>query len=382
MKSIVYWSPFLTKIATIKSVLNSAIILKKKKKELDIYIINCIGEWCDYEKKIKSNNLIIINLFNFNLHKYLPKDSYLKSRFSLIVISVIVFFPLIFFLIKKKPNFFISHLNTLLIIFLSNFFKTKFIIRISGYPKLHFLRRLLWKSFSNKIYCIISPTETTKQMLIKSKIFEKKKIYKVEDPVFNLKKKYILKKNQFKLNKNSFNNILAIGRLTEQKNFSFLIKCFRIIENKYPNRFILNILGEGEERKNLSHLINNLHLDDKVNLIGYKSNVNYYLKKSFCFILSSLWEDPGFVLIEAAINKTFILSSNCPNGPKDFLANNKGGILFASNNMDDFTKKFDFMLSLNNIQKKKIINYSFKKAKAYTLEEHYCKISRILFNDL
>lgn len=371
MKKIFYWSPFLTKIATIKSVLNSASILKKKNKELDIYLINCVGEWEEYKDQILSKNLKIINLINFNLHRYLPKTGYIRSRFSLIIISIISFFPLLIILNKKKPDFFISHLNTMYTMIISLFFRIKFIIRISGYPQLHFLRKFLWKNLSNKIYAVICPTKSTKELLYKKKIFKKEIIYMVEDPIFSL--------DDIEKSGNNFtNNILAIGRLTKQKNFSFLIRCFKIIENKYPNKYILNILGEGEERKNLEKLIFELDLKNKVNLLGYKSDVKTYFKNSFCFVLSSLWEDPGFVLIESAINKTFILSSDCPNGPKEFLEDNKGGILYKSDDLDNFVKNFDLMLSLDDFNKNKIISYSLEKAKAYSFEEHYKKIFPII----
>ena len=114
---------------------------------------------------------------------------------------------------------------------------------------------------------------------------------------------------------------LSIGRLTKQKNFEFLVKCFSKLVKNDP-KLLLLILGEGERRKNLERKIKNYKLEKNVKLLGYKNNVYSYLKNCKFFILSSLWEDPGFVLIEAAINNTSIISSNCDNGPKDFLKNN------------------------------------------------------------
>ena len=55
------------------------------------------------------------------------------------------------------------------------------------------------------------------------------------------------------------------------------------------------------------------------------------MKKAKGFILSSLWEDPGFVLIEAAIMKTFVLSSNCLNGPNEIIKDNYSGVSFENN---------------------------------------------------
>ena len=73
-------------------------------------------------------------------------------------------------------------------------------------------------------------------------------------------------------------------------------------------------------------------LKDKITLIGYKDNVFEYFEKSKCFILSSLWEDPGFVLVESAYMNTPIISSDCDNGPKEILGDGSNGILFKSNN--------------------------------------------------
>ena len=43
--------------------------------------------------------------------------------------------------------------------------------------------------------------------------------------------------------------------------------------------------------------------------------------RSNALILSSLWEDPGFVMIEAALCNSYIISSDCKNGPREFLLN-------------------------------------------------------------
>ena len=55
-----------------------------------------------------------------------------------------------------------------------------------------------------------------------------------------------------------------------------------------------------------------------------------------CFLLCSLWEDPGFVLVEAGISNATVISSNCPNGPVEILENGKNGFLFESNSAKSF----------------------------------------------
>ena len=62
-KVIYYWSPFLGKVATIRSVLNSMIGLKKYKgKNYKIKLINCYGEWNNSRSRLKKKNIDIVDL--------------------------------------------------------------------------------------------------------------------------------------------------------------------------------------------------------------------------------------------------------------------------------------------------------------------------------
>ena len=51
------------------------------------------------------------------------------------------------------------------------------------------------------------------------------------------------------------------------------------------------------------------------------------IKSSDVFILSSLYEGLPNVLLESQVLKKFIISSNCPTGPREILLNGKGGDL-------------------------------------------------------
>ena len=108
------------------------------------------------------------------------------------------------------------------------------------------------------------------------------------------------------------------------------------------------ILGEGEERNKLEKLIKKLNLENKIFLVGYKPNIYKYLKKSEGFVLTSHWEDPGFVLIEAGFSNKIVLSSDCPNGPRELLNNNVNGFLYKKDSLVDFIedlKKFKIQTS-------------------------------------
>ena len=74
-----------------------------------------------------------------------------------------------------------------------------------------------------------------------------------------------------------------------------------------------------------------LNLNNRIFLLGHINNPFYFMKRASLFILTSLWEEVGFVIVEAALSNLLIISSDCPNGPKEFLDNGSGGFLFKSN---------------------------------------------------
>ena len=173
--------------------------------------------------------------------------------------------------------------------------------------------------------------------------------------------------------------LLAIGRLTKQKNFSFLIESFHQLNKKYQN-YNLYIIGDGEQKEILNKKIKNLNMEKKIFLLGYKKNIFPYLKNSKAFILSSLWEDPGFVLIEAGLMNKIVLSSDCPNGPVEILNNGKNGFLFKSNSTESFINNFEKMVNEDDMNIAKMKINLKKKCKEFTLYNHY-KILNSIVNE-
>ena len=230
---IFYWCPFLTHIATINAVKNSATSLKRYKKNINVKILNSVGEW----NFLKDNNynIDVEDTQKLNIYKLLPKEGYFKSRFSFLIIALLNLFPLLKIIKKKKPDFLIIHLLTILPIILSPILykDTKIILRISGLPNLKFGRGIFWKFFSKYIYAITTPTKLTADMLIENNVFNKKKVFLLRDPIINCNLINIKKKENIEeifLDKGFY---LSIGRLTNQKNFEFLLNSFcKNIEKK------------------------------------------------------------------------------------------------------------------------------------------------------
>ena len=223
---IFYWAPFISKVATVSSVIRSAeSILKysKRKNKINLAIVDAIGEWQDYKKKINPK-IEIINLSKKNFFHYLPSGSFFKSRFSYGLIFILTFFKLFNLINKEKPDYIIAHLLTSIPIFLTLIIKneTKIILRISGLPKLNFIRYIFWKFFSKKIYKVTCPTLATYEYLKKVDIFDQDKLFVLRDPIIQLHEFSKKKNEKIKdLEIEKKNLIIGIGRLTKQKNFFF-----------------------------------------------------------------------------------------------------------------------------------------------------------------
>ncbi len=385
MKNIYYWSPFISKIATIQAVINSTHSINQysKKNLFKASIVDAVHEWAEYEGLLKEKKVELIYLNKKSRFKSIRSNGFLKSRLLYIYIFFKSFFSLNRLLKKQKPEYLIIHLITSLPLILFCIFKyeTKLILRISGLPKMTFLRKMIWYLASKKIYKITCPTDDTYKDLLKYK-FLSNKLVVLKDPIINIKNINISKKTPPKLDDkvldivNNKEFFLSIGRFTRQKNFLFYLECIPEILKINKDLFFL-FIGQGEDKSEFLEQAQKLKILDRIFLIDYTNNVHFFMNRSKAFVLTSLWEDPGFVLVESGYNNCQVISSDCPNGPIEIIGND-GGYLFKSNS------KTNFIESVKNFLNDSDENRFFKKIalkkriKDFTSFQHFLKIKKIL----
>jgi len=124
--------------------------------------------------------------------------------------------------------------------------------------------------------------------------------------------------------------VLAVGRLTPQKDFTTLIRAFARVRRNRPVR--LMILGEGTDRQELEALVRLLKLEEDVSLPGFVENPYSYMAHADVFVLSSRWEGLPTVLIEALSCGTRVIATDCPSGPREILAGGLYGSLVPMHN--------------------------------------------------
>jgi len=116
----------------------------------------------------------------------------------------------------------------------------------------------------------------------------------------------------------------AVGRLHPQKGFTYLIRAFAIVRQVLPCKLV--ILGEGPLRGELEGLIASLGLVDDIALPGFQANPYNYVSNSAVFVLSSLFEGFGNVLVDALALGVPVVSTRCPVGPEDIITDGVTGI--------------------------------------------------------
>ena len=388
MNKIFYWSPFTTsKIATVKAVINSAGSLNKffNKNHFKTTIIDAVNEWKDFEDEIKEKKIELIHLNKDSFFNSFKKDGFLRSRFAYFYIFFKSFFPLIKILQEKKPDYLIIHLITSLPLFLFTFinFQSKLILRISGLPKMTFFRTLLWKLAVKNIYKITCPTHATYENLSKFE-FLKEKLCVLNDPILNINEIQKIKNKEVVISENIKQIILkkkyflSIGRFTKQKNYLYYLDCIPEILKLDKELYFL-FIGEGEDKKKFLEISKKLNVSERIFIIDHTKNVHYFMKNANALVLPSLWEDPGFVLVEAGYNGCQVISSNCPNGPSEIVGDD-GGYLFESNSKSSLVQTISFFLKDTEKSKlSKKINLK-KRLKKFTSFYHATRLKNKILN--
>lgn len=126
--------------------------------------------------------------------------------------------------------------------------------------------------------------------------------------------------------------ILGVGRLDPQKDFPILLRAFKRVRAQRDCRLV--ILGEGKLRDELAALARDLGIAEDVALPGFVDNPYAWMRRAAVFALSSAWEGSGNALTEAMALGTPVVSTECPDGPREVLDGGRYGPLVAVGDAD------------------------------------------------
>jgi len=122
-----------------------------------------------------------------------------------------------------------------------------------------------------------------------------------------------------------YKTLLTVGRLVEQKAYDVLLNAFARLPNR--ERYRLVIVGDGPLAEPLKILALALGISGWVDFVGYDMNPYRYMAKADLFVMSSIWEGLGNVLIEAMACGCPVVATDCPYGPSEILESGTYGYL-------------------------------------------------------
>ena len=292
--------------------------------------------------------------------KILTSNTNFWNNFSRRIKYLVCLIILIKAFLKNKNYVVLAFQANLYCTIICKLFGIKIIVRSNSSPSgwsRNFIKKFMYKNLLNLTDCII----------VNSLDFQKefKKLFNVKSVcIYNpLNKKEIISKSKKKINFPFFEkeenqlNIVNVARFTDQKDHLTLLKAVNLIKNKI--NFKLLIIGRGVNKEKMQNFIKKNSLDKRIKIINFQNNPFKYIGKSNLFILSSKFEGLPNVLLEAITLKKFVISSNCPTGPREILSSGKGGELFKIGDYKTLSRKIiTFHTNKSKFQKK--INFSFK----------------------
>lgn len=158
----------------------------------------------------------------------------------------------------------------------------------------------------------------------------------IPNPIMDDNLPYVLPENRSK-------EIVAVGRLSEEKNFEMLIKAFsKLAMLDYK----LIIYGDGPLRSDICSLIERLSLSDRVILKGKVQRVVDYISNADIFVMSSNYEGMPNALIEAMALGIPSISTDFRSGAaKELINNGENGLLIPINDLEALHQALTTLLS-------------------------------------
>jgi len=135
--------------------------------------------------------------------------------------------------------------------------------------------------------------------------------------------------------------MLCVCILTPRKGIDYLLESLSQLKEKRQD-FVLDIVGDGPNRKAYEELVRNLGLSDTVTFHGRQPEVANFMRRCDFFVLPSLYENFGVVYIEAMACGKPVIGTNA-GGPKEIISE-ETGILVPPKDTNALAEAIDCML--------------------------------------
>lgn len=304
----------------------------------------------NYNKLLSLISFEVFAIYNKNgkIKQKLEKIDNVNYLPSIFFKPYFLLFPYYYFKIKKiKPDFILVQTKKVLPLFAK-------IGKMLNIPVILVAHNDKIKLIDKANY-IFSITQYQKDIFVKNG-FDESKIFVIPN--------IIDKVVAFQEFKDFFNPPIfgTMCRFDPMKGIPVLIEACRILKEKNIN-FKLKIGGSPQkqylnEYKKILNLIKKYNLENNIELTGWVDNIENFYKSIDIFILPSVYEPFGIVLLEAMIHSKPIISS-LAEGPSEIFKNTKNDFVFP---VGDYQKLAELMIKMINNKElaKKLVEENYK----------------------
>ncbi len=313
----------------------------------------------DLNKKNRFDFFKLIILLAFRIYPKIKPD---------IVISFLIYTNLVVLIARKlssiKPHIIISERNY-----------TLWVQKNLQMPK---IKRILAKRIYSQADKIIAVSKGIGMNLLNTFKIPKKKIHVIYNGIDSALIKSMIEEpvNDTAWISDNTPIIIACGRLTYQKNYSLLLKAFAIMQKQIDSKLL--ILGQGEDRVSLGELTSRLGIQEKVIFLGFQKNPYKYMKASDIFVLSSLWEGFGNVIIEAMACGVPVISTKC-HGPEEIINDGINGILVPGEHPEAMADAIIRLLKDRRLAEH-LINGGYKRIEDFKVGKMIAEYEKVINN--
>lgn len=171
--------------------------------------------------------------------------------------------------------------------------------------------------------------------------------------------------------------VVAVGRLTKQKNYKLLLSAFADFV-KEENEYRLLIYGDGKEKEELKKICKDLEIQDFVCFKGSVEGVHKYIRNGEIYVMSSDYEGMPNALMEAMAMGYPVISTDCPSGgSRALIDDEKNGLLVSCNDKDALSDALK-RLSLDELFRERLGKNAIRVRDDYS-QEKIMRLWKMLF---
>lgn len=159
--------------------------------------------------------------------------------------------------------------------------------------------------------------------------------------------------------------LVAIARLAPEKHLDQMLRALKLLDGSLKVR--LAIVGEGSERANLASLIQDLGLEGRVDLLGYRANVFPYVQQADLVLHSCEYEGFPNAVLEAMACAKPVIAEDCPYGPREIIGRDQFGILVPPKQPERLARAIESLVG-NPERRRELGRAALAEAGRYTLE--------------